>query len=258
MLGKPQHPPQVGYQVFHADGMDGARGLFYNYVLAGRGLFIEAESPLLTGRAQIAEADVRGLPPLRPEYLLTHGKIPRYILELALGAMLATPDRERYLCVTYEGGYHVREPKQKGAGTSVEYERLGNVVMDLHSHGKMGAFFSGTDNKDEQGLRLFGVVGNLSGVLRMKMRLGIYGYFNQVELKGVFEDVPGDLIDDTVEPVEPAVDESIVLIPDYDPYISGEKYPGNIKPGEYGVVKLLRDNADNPEAVLFIADMLEE
>ena len=120
---------------------------------------------------------------------------------------------------------------------------------------KMGAFFSGTDNKDEQGLRLFGVVGNLSGVLRMKMRLGVYGYFNQVELKDVFEDVPCGLLGETEEP---AVDESIVLIPDYDPDTSGQEYPGGIKPGEYSLVKLLRKAADNPEAIRFIADMLEE
>lgn len=32
-------------------------------------------------------------------------------------------------------------------------------VMDLHSHGTINAFFSGTDNRDEKGNRLFGVFG---------------------------------------------------------------------------------------------------
>lgn len=32
-------------------------------------------------------------------------------------------------------------------------------VMDLHSHGTIAAFFSGTDNRDEKGNRLFGVFG---------------------------------------------------------------------------------------------------
>ena len=32
-------------------------------------------------------------------------------------------------------------------------------VMDLHSHGTIPAFFSGTDNRDEKGNKLFGVFG---------------------------------------------------------------------------------------------------
>jgi hypothetical protein len=40
-----------------------------------------------------------------------------------------------------------------------------------------------------------------------------------------------------------------------------QTYPGDIKPGYYEtneVVKLMRDNAHNPKAIQFIADMLEE
>ncbi len=269
-------PSMVGYLVYHDDlhghkgiWLEGRKGAYFNYILAGNGLFIEAQSPLLSGRVLVAGADVRGLPALAPEFHLHHGKIPRYLLDLALGAMLAAPDKERYLCVTYDREYRLRTPIQVGSGISVEYERMDNVVLDLHSHGKMGAFFSGTDDKDEQGLRLYGVVGGIGGVpgspLRVRMRLGVYGYFNQVELKDVFEDMPGGLIDESVEPVEQAVDESvepiepdIVLIPDYDPYTPGQKYPGDIKPGEQDLVKLLREVADNSEAVRFIADMLEK
>jgi hypothetical protein len=40
----------------------------------------------------------------------------------------------------------------------------------------------------------------------------------------------------------------------------GDTYPGNIEPGDYdinGLVALLRQNKRNPEAIQFIADMLE-
>ena len=241
-------PSMVGYQVFHEDGLYGARGLYFNYVLAGNGLFIEAESPLLSGRVQIAEAQVRGLQPMVPEVYLPHGKIPIRLMELALTVFLANPDVEQYVCVVFEEGeYRLRAPKQTGRGASVEYERLDNVVMDLHSHGKMGAFFSSQDNKDEQGLRLYGVVGGLREVLHMKMRFGIYGYFGPGEWTEVF-DGPSFVANKPDKEIE---------IPDYDPVAPAE-YPGGIKPGEYDLVKLLRENADNPEAVRFIADMLEE
>lgn len=52
----------------------------------------------------------------------------------------------------------------------------------------------------------------------------------------------------------------VLLIPDYDSE-TPEPYPGDIKPGEYdarALVELLREHADNPEAIHFIADMLEE
>ena len=51
-----------------------------------------------------------------------------------------------------------------------------------------------------------------------------------------------------------------LLIPDYNPQ-DPQSYPGDIQPGEYQgneVVELLRKYAHNPEAIRFIADMLEE
>ena len=51
-----------------------------------------------------------------------------------------------------------------------------------------------------------------------------------------------------------------LCIPDYDPY-NPKPYPGNIKPGYYSeaeVRELLETNKDNPEAIRFIKDMLEE
>ena len=46
-----------------------------------------------------------------------------------------------------------------------------------------------------------------------------------------------------------------VLIPHKD--IRGDSYPNNIKPGSHDLVALLRANAENPEAIRFIASMLE-
>lgn len=49
-----------------------------------------------------------------------------------------------------------------------------------------------------------------------------------------------------------------LLIPDYD--YSNKKYPGNIKPGRYNakqVQQMVLRNKDNPDALIFLADMLE-
>jgi hypothetical protein len=55
-------------------------------------------------------------------------------------------------------------------------------------------------------------------------------------------------------------DETELIIPDYDP-INPKPYPGDIKPGYYSkdeVKRLLKRNKDNPEALQFLRDMLEE
>ena len=54
--------------------------------------------------------------------------------------------------------------------------------------------------------------------------------------------------------------ETELIIPDYDPY-NPQPYPGDIKPGYYTkakVKKLLKKHKDNPEALQFLQDMLEE
>ena len=51
-----------------------------------------------------------------------------------------------------------------------------------------------------------------------------------------------------------------LCIPDYDEEEPEEEYPGGIQPGIYTrnqVVSLMRKHAENPEAIRFLADMLE-
>lgn len=55
--------------------------------------------------------------------------------------------------------------EQDLSGASVKYKPDPNnkdiIVMDIHSHHEMGAFFSGIDDADEQFTQLYGVVGNI-------------------------------------------------------------------------------------------------
>lgn len=54
--------------------------------------------------------------------------------------------------------------------------------------------------------------------------------------------------------------ETVLVIPDYDP-VTPVPYPGDIKPGSYNECQLnalVLDNINNPAAIMFITDMLEE
>ena len=61
-------------------------------------------------------------------------------------------------------------------------------MLEIHSHGPHPAVFSSTDNRDEQGLRLYGVVGRL-GTERpeVALRVGAYGHFLPVAWETVFD-----------------------------------------------------------------------
>ncbi len=178
----------AGYLVNREEGLSGDPGLFYDYILAGNGLFVRAQRPLLTVTVCIAQAQVRGLPPLIERMELPRGRIPRRLYDLALSIFYADPSRERYLAVTWDDGYHLKEPPQERDVGSVRYERLPATVLDIHSHGRISAFFSGTDNRDEQGMGLYLVMGNLSMLWpEVGLRAGVYGYFTSVQMTEVFD-----------------------------------------------------------------------
>lgn len=177
----------VGYLFSEMEGLVGEPGLFYDYILAGNGLFVRARGPLIEATVRIAAAEVRGLSPLEEKIALPMGAIPRRLYDLAISILGADYERERYLTTTWEGEYRLRMPPQEGSAGGVKYERLPSSVVDIHSHGTMEAFFSWTDDRDEQGLRLYMVVGKLHTLWpEVLLRVGVYGYFAPVSIEEVF------------------------------------------------------------------------
>jgi PRTRC genetic system protein A len=177
----------VGYLLNKREGLEGDPGLFYNYIVSENGLFIQAENPLIKVTLCISPVEIRGLSPLKESIELAHGKIPRRLYDLALSVLMAGSDREQYLAITWENEYRLRMPGQDRNGASVKYETLPSSIMDIHSHGRMGAFFSYTDNSDEKGLRFYAVVGRLDTLLpEVELRLGVYGYFAPLSIEDIF------------------------------------------------------------------------
>ena len=186
---------RVGYLVNHKRGIEGERGIFYDYILASNGLFIEARGKMIAARVPVADAEVRGLAHLEPKVELCYGRIPQRFFDLAVSAMMVDTSRERYMGVAWDYGYQLYVPEQETTGASVQYSVGSDVVLDLHSHGNMGAFFSGTDNQDEQGLRLYAVVGKLNETPVVKLRAGVYGYFYPLRWNDVFEGNLTDIVE---------------------------------------------------------------
>lgn len=181
-------PKEVGYLINYPGKLEGERGIYFDYILAGNGLFIEAANPMLSARIPVGECDIRGLAPIKTRISLTYGSIPQSFFDLALERFLAEPERESYLGVIANAGYHVFLPDQQKEEAKVVYDIGRSVILDIHSHGHMEAFFSeDQDDKDETGLQLYAVIGNLKDTPMVALRVGVYGYFWPLKWKDVFD-----------------------------------------------------------------------
>ena len=191
----PDRPTPVGYLVNHKDGLAGDHGIGYDYVLGSGGLYVQSESAHLTARIPVAPCEVRGLAPVAEKVELAHGPIPARLFEMGLHWYMDDPDTERFFAVRWDGrSYRLVVPPQTGTATRLKYRPPAGVIAEFHSHGRSRAFFSATDDGDEQGFRVYGVVGRLdTGRPELSLRVGVYGHFAPVEWSQVFGGPPPGL-----------------------------------------------------------------
>ncbi len=185
----------MGYLVNHPRGLAGVQGIGYDYVLGSGGVYVQSESAHLTARIAVAPCEVRGLAPVTEKVQLTHGPIPARLFEVGLRWFQDDPSTERFFAVVWDGrSYRLVAPPQAGTGTRLKYVPPPGVVAEFHSHGGSRAFFSATDDRDEQGFRVYGVVGRLDAIQpELSLRVGVYGHFAPVDWPQVFEGPPPGL-----------------------------------------------------------------
>ena len=189
----------VTYHVHQSDPLPANNALAYQYLLAGNGLFIRAETHFFEAVLPIASSPVRGLTPLRHHFRLKVPRIPARLLDtiLADARRARRPDGGRpdngLNEVLYQFHHHgqmvqVKKPPQRTTGVSV-IAASGNdsaILCDLHSHGNMHAFFSRTDDADEQATKAYVVIGKLDTEPEIRLRVGVYGYWQSLPVTAVF------------------------------------------------------------------------
>lgn len=131
------------------------------------------------------------------DFRMTERKIPYGILLDVIAFFKRNPRKEAAVQIFYDvnaGKYEVYYPEQEVTSASVVFTRSHDMesdkvlVMDIHSHGSMKAFFSSIDDHDEKGTRLFMVFGNLDKEeITHKLRAGIAGNYKMLKLSEVFE-----------------------------------------------------------------------
>lgn len=131
------------------------------------------------------------------EFIFTGPKVPGHLLQRVQHVMRKTPGKEVALQIFFhpkEQKYHLFHPHQKGDKSSVvfdrNYERESThvLMMDIHSHGRLPAFFSGTDDADEKGTQLYMVIGCVgTNEENYAFRAGIAGKYVPLQLEDIFD-----------------------------------------------------------------------
>jgi PRTRC genetic system protein A len=188
-------------------------GAMFDYIMARDGLYLAAERDEIVVCFPIAPAEVRGLQPAGSlfDFDLPHvpaglvGRIlqvSRHYAESSLESLFWLRHSELN---PYDNGWLLEEPAQERRAASCRphdgqadvYER---TIIEIHSHHSMPARFSATDDKDETGFRLYGVIGNLPEEPEIRLRVGVYGAaFWEIPASWALE-LPYDLLDCNPDP----------------------------------------------------------
>lgn len=124
-------------------------------LLARDGLYLEARTNVLHTR--VLAAAMPGLPygPIEPLLIAPQIEEARELIaECPDRAKKSLPNEWAGLIVRVEGRMQLIEPETLGSGPAhIRYRSTGidplDILVDLHSHGRMGAFFSQTDDADD-------------------------------------------------------------------------------------------------------------
>lgn len=176
-------PAPYGYLVARA-GAPEPYGLIADIVMDGAGVYLAATTEHLAARVRLARAVIPYLPIVPTGVVMRHGLIDGSLWEALLArahaampnemllAVVAREPREGEIFIAATAPYTLVEPRldesgtgawqaQQAPGCNVRATPVTDAVVEVHSHNAMSAYFSPTDDHDETGRRIFGVIGRL-------------------------------------------------------------------------------------------------
>lgn len=175
------------------------------YIITVKGTF---KHHILRGENRHIRVKVDSIPGYKEEEVtesvnfLPAGKIPYALYETVQAFFrkvmeVKNSEVEAMIHILYnaEQGYHLGVPPQTISKASVSYDwsyipQGTSIIVDIHSHNTMGAFFSGTDDRDDIGnISFSGVFGKLKDKEPMTVwRFNYYGKKFTAKVADIFED----------------------------------------------------------------------
>ena len=170
------------------------------YVFAGNGVFTRARRPGFEVMIP-TKFPIPLLPTIEPYVRLEHSLVPGLLVEEILRRALDARDEQGqliemlfYLSWDDESGWQLEIPAQvqtRGQvapldhGANSPYVR---AVIEVHSHHEWPAFFSKEwDDRDEQGFRIYAVIGRIVDRPELRTRVGLYGEVFEIRRHGFFK-----------------------------------------------------------------------
>ncbi len=189
----------VGYQVMDQETLNLRNSTMYDYVLAKNGVFISAANPFMQVLIPLWITDkpsqkIRGLNKLTPYIRFRHApRVPaEYLKKMVDLSRRALPNEILFhLAINSQYEWFLNTPPQiNGPTFATPLEDNSYIPIEVHSHNTMAAFFSGTDNLDETGLRIYGVFGRVDNpVVDFKVRISVYGHYSVLPYQLIFEPI---------------------------------------------------------------------
>jgi PRTRC genetic system protein A len=105
----------------------------------------------------------------------------------------------KYFVVWRDGAFRVIKPEQTGTACTLDYQMPGHdagvIRLDLHTHPTFRAYFSGTDDADDDGLKLSAVLGSIHTAPELVCRVNAYGTRRRLRATEVFDHLPAGITD---------------------------------------------------------------
>lgn len=169
----------------------------YEYVMAGNGIFLRAQRKELTACIPLIDTTIHGLPEVTPSLSLASPRIPETIIADILTHSLTawadpTGPKEALFHCEFDADWSLSIPEQIRTAISVRCAdpftpSYATCLVEIHSHHEMPPLFSTTDNQDETGFRIFGVLGHFGREPQILFRIGIYGHFFCIPAESIAE-----------------------------------------------------------------------
>lgn len=189
----------VTYAIHRTTALPPNDAIAYQYLLAANGVFLRAETRFWHVLMPLARCHIRGLPPLRPHFQLKVARLPQSLLNQVVAdaqrARQSDGELNEVLYWFHHAGECIRvtRPAQKATASSIRHAGAApaDVILELHSHGAFSACWSGVDNRDEQGALIYGIIGRLDDRPEVRLRLGLYGYWQPLPVSLLFDGAGG-------------------------------------------------------------------
>ena len=173
-----------------------------SYIMAGNGIMEVRRNEI--GTFCIKTDKIAGLDNIREGIQMSIPKIPFSMLMQIISYFRAVNEKYKSEAIVQifwdrtKKQYFINPPDQEVSGAHVDFKRDPTMekdhllVMDIHSHNTMGAFFSGTDDGDEKETRFFGVIGKITDDWpEMKFRACVAGKAKDAGIAEIFDVAEG-------------------------------------------------------------------